>query len=1212
MPRLLDFKGFLPFVTIVFLNAFVDLGHKILIQNTIFKVYDGSTQVVLTAIINAFILLPFILLFSPSGFISDKYPKHRVMQLSAAAAVVITLLITVCYYSGWFWAAFGLTLALAVQSAIYSPAKYGYIRELVGKEPLARANGAVQAITITGILLGTFVFSGFFEFLIPKPLIQDTSNIMTHVAPVGWLLVALSVVEFVLSQKLPEKSQLDESKTFSIQSYANLTYLKRNLSTLTGRRSIWEAIIGLATFWAISQVLLATFPAFAKEVLAETNTLKIQGILACSGLGIIIGSTIAGRMSKRHIETGLIPVGAAGITILLLVIPTLGSLTSMALAFLLVGVMGGMFIVPLNALIQYNAHEEEMGTVLAGNNWIQNVSMLGFLFLTIALAALNVPSQYIIALLAVVAFFGAGHTVRRLPHSCARIVAGTFFRQRYRIQVEGFRNLPATGGVLLLGNHISWIDWALVQIASPRPVNFVMLRAIYQHPVLKPILRMFNVIPIAKGYSEQALETVNQRLANGEVVCLFPEGAISRNGQLGKFHTGFERATKGLTDEQAVVVPFYLHGLWGSRFSRSTPKLREARAPVGRRRDLIVAFGKPLPISTTATELKPKVFELSISAWEEYTSALPTLAEQWLMTARRFSRSTAALDYDGEHVSYRKLLVLSLLVARSLSGRYRGKGDSTGQASKPASIGILLPSSCANLCANFGALLSQEVVVNINPHLDTHFTIQSLKEAGVTMVLSSDQYLEQLQEKGISLAPLQEAFVFSNIEDLIGRFRPTSFWLIDAISRIMPNPLLLRMFSGNFFDPLPSPNDTAVIIHTSGSESAPKGVQLSHRNVLTNCKQVSDVLNVQEEDSILANIPPFHAFGFTVTTLMPLLEGIPVVCQADPTNTLEHAKAIARHQVSLLFSTDLLLHKLSFNEKIDPLMLQSLRAVISGSDKLRPHTREAFQKKFNKVIYEGYGCTETSPVISVNIPNVLDLHSWQVQFGNREETVGLPLPGTSVRIVDPESYSPLAAGEEGLITVAGNQVMKDYVSSQEGLPNEKNSEDDVFIYDDDIRWFKTGDYGFLTAEGFLTIVDRQSRFATINDKAISLSHLEEATSVAIDRVLAKFGNPTENKADPNYQIVALTHASATQQHQDEIVILIESNIDYTAFHDDNEETSEATSSLREFCEEIKKDMPSESDTFHRLQHVKRIPRLGNGKVDMKSCQSLITDIFEQL
>ncbi|WP_428635091.1 MFS transporter, partial [Sedimenticola sp.] len=154
MDKLTRLHGFKPFILIVFFNAFIDLGHKILIQDTVFKIYDGQTQVILTALVNGLILLPFILLFTPAGFLSDKFRKPKVMQVSAAVAVAMTLLVTLSYYLGWFELAFGLTFLLAVQSAFYSPAKYGYIKELTGKENHTTANAIVQAVTIVAILSG--------------------------------------------------------------------------------------------------------------------------------------------------------------------------------------------------------------------------------------------------------------------------------------------------------------------------------------------------------------------------------------------------------------------------------------------------------------------------------------------------------------------------------------------------------------------------------------------------------------------------------------------------------------------------------------------------------------------------------------------------------------------------------------------------------------------------------------------------------------------------------------------------------------------------------------------------------------------------------------------------------------------------------------------------------------------------------------------------
>ena len=216
--------GFLPYVVVVFLNAFTDLGHKIIIQNTVFKIYDGETQIILTAVVNALILLPFIMLFSPSGFIADRFSKSRVMRLSAGLAIVITLLITLSYYLGAFELAFAMTLLLAVQSAIYSPAKYGYIKELVGNNYITMGNGIVQAVTTVAILSGIFVYSIFFEHYLEGVGYQNSAEILQHIAPIGWMLVLGSVIEFVLAYRLPD-THTESDKHFSFPRYINLTRL---------------------------------------------------------------------------------------------------------------------------------------------------------------------------------------------------------------------------------------------------------------------------------------------------------------------------------------------------------------------------------------------------------------------------------------------------------------------------------------------------------------------------------------------------------------------------------------------------------------------------------------------------------------------------------------------------------------------------------------------------------------------------------------------------------------------------------------------------------------------------------------------------------------------------------------------------------------------------------------------------------------------------
>ncbi|MHC8441077.1 MAG: MFS transporter [Candidatus Eutrophobiaceae bacterium] len=376
-------RGFLPYVAVVYINAFVDLGNKIIIQNTIFKTYDGSEQLILTAAVNALILLPFIMFFTPAGYCSDKYPKNSVMKISAAFVVFAALLITLFYYLGWFWPAFAMTFLLALQSAFYSPAKYGFIREMVSDGRLAAANGVVQAVTIIAILSSTVFFSVLFEGFLQDRVWVDENDLLKHVAVLGWVLVVFAVVEFWLACHIPKLRDTDRSSKFIWQRYVNGIYLRENLHTIFSSKKILLSILGLSLFWSVAQVLIASFPTFAKESMQIDNTVYIQGLIACSGIGIMLGSFVAVYLSREGIETRFVPISCMGISLCLMLMLVLDSLVLHGLNFLVWGVFGGLLVVPLNSLIQYYSPRQELGKVLAGNNLLQNFFMFTGLALTV-------------------------------------------------------------------------------------------------------------------------------------------------------------------------------------------------------------------------------------------------------------------------------------------------------------------------------------------------------------------------------------------------------------------------------------------------------------------------------------------------------------------------------------------------------------------------------------------------------------------------------------------------------------------------------------------------------------------------------------------------------------------------------------------------------------------------------------------------------------
>ena len=1069
MNSLFKTTGFFAFISLIFLNAFVDLGHKIIIQNTIFKVYDGSTQIILTAIVNGLILLPFLLLFTPSGFLADRFKKPKIMQWAAFAAVILTLMITASYYLGWFKLAFAMTFLLAAQSAFYSPAKYGYIREIAGKNHLTFANGVVQSVTIMAILLGMFAFSVLFENALAGHKFSSEAEIIRIIAPIGWLLVASSLLELYFALGLPSIEHPINAETFNWQKYRSGKTLHKNINLLRFDPVIWLSIVGLSVFWGVSQAVLAIFPAFAKEVLLLDNTIVIQGLLACSGLGIVTGSLIAGKISDRYIESGLIPLGALGMVVTLLFLPQLTSISLFAIDIFAFGLFGGLFIVPLNALIQFHAKAQQLGTVLAGNNWIQNVVMLTFLCLTVVFSIADIASKSLLNLMAIVTLVGATYTVWKLPQSLVRYILGIVFASKYRISVQGFEHMPSQGAVLMLGNHISWLDWAMIQIASPRPVLFVMDKGIYQKWYLKWLLDLFGVIPISGTSSKDSLATINQRLRQGEVVCLFPEGSISRSGQLAEFKQGFERC---IEEVDGIILPFYLHGLWGSRFSRSSSKmqlLRQSRI----RRDVIVAFGPAMAVETKASAVKSAVFDLSIETWRSHTEELPSLAHSWIDRTKQSGRTHCLTDIQSNiSLSRRKALTISLLLSRRI------KKQSTEQ-----NIGLLLPTSSTALLTNMAAFISGKTVVNLNFTANVDSVLSAIHKADIQTIYTSHQFIKRLHAKGIELDVLFEKASPIYLEDVHGEITVIEKVLTLLANICLPTSLLILLFgkSVNIHSP-------ATILFSSGSEGEPKGIVLSHQNIMGNIKQVSDVLDIRDEDVMVTSLPLFHAFGLTVTGLLPLIEGVPAICHPDPTDVLNIAKVICRHQATIFCGTSTFLRLFTKNNRIHPLMLDSLRIVVAGAERLSPEIRDSFSLKFGKTIYEGYGTTETTPVATVNLPDRISIDDWKIQTGNKKGTVGLPLPGSSVRIVDPDTLESLAIEQDGLILIGGTQVMQGYL-------NDPDKTADVLVDLDEHRWYKTGDKGHLDKDGFLVIVDRYSRFAKIGGEMISLSAIEASINI---------------------------------------------------------------------------------------------------------------------
>ncbi len=1144
MKQLFKIAGFTPYIFIVFLNSMTDLGHKIVLQNTIFKAYEGTELIVLTAIVNGLILLPFIFLFSPSGFLSDKYPKVQIIRVASLAAIAITTLILGSYIMGWFWVAFGLTFVLAAQSAIYGPAKYGLIREMAGNEQLTSANAMVQSVTIISILAGAVIYSIFFESYLADRT-TNPSEILQYIYPLGFALIGASVLEFLLSLRLIKTIQIKKNMQFKPKKYANLTYLKGNMKLLQKSPTVWLSIIGLSVFWGISQLVVAIFGEHLKTQMGITDTVTAQGILALSGLGIVVGSMLVSRLSRKYIETGIIPIGALGISISLFFIPMFNSVTSLSILFFFYGVFSGLFIVPLNTLIQFATPKRMMGKVLAGNNFMQYLVMFFFLLLTTIFAYLGFESSALFTVAMWVSIVGFLYTVIKLPQSMVRFWVRFMFGLKYNIEVEGLNNLKGSRGVLLLGNHVSFLDWAFLQIAYPKQIRFVIDRHYYNLWYFKPIFKFFGAIPISTRGGKNALKLVGEALENGDTVALFPEGHLSRNGHTGTFQKGFEIAVA--ETEGAVIVPFYLRGLWEGGFSHASGKMKNRNL-----KDVGVMFGKAMDIHSSAVDVKEQVNKLSIYSWRNYMERLDTLPKTWIVEAKNVGSKLSIADSTGVELSGHKFIT-SVFLMRNKFKKFLGVRQN---------VGLIVPTSAGGSIANMATLTLGKTIVNLNYSSGTQSLKYAIRLAGIKQVITSKQFMTKLKAKGFDLEEAMENVELFYLEDIKKSISKVEQLLMFLQAKFLPTSILSSCYIKNV-----SNNDTAAILYSSGSEGTPKGIELTHQNILGNIKQFINVINPNEQDVMLGTLPIFHSFGLTVTTFAPLIEGIPVICHPDPTDGMGIAKLASKYNATFLFATATFFRLYARNKKIHPLMFEKLRMVIAGAEKLPLEIRKLFKERFGKEIYEGYGATETTPAASCNIHDAIVPDTYHVQVGNKIGTVGMALPGSAFMIVDPDSFEPLPIGEDGMILIGGTQVMKGYLGDPEKTAS-------VIKEIDGIRWYVSGDKGHLDKDGFLTIVDRYSRFAKVGGEMVSLGLVETEINKLIDE-------------DSQIAITAIPDDKKGER----LVLLLEGKKD-----------------LDTLKSEIKNLGLNPLFVPSSYFKVDEVPKLGTGKADFKGAKSLALEL----
>jgi acyl-[acyl-carrier-protein]-phospholipid O-acyltransferase/long-chain-fatty-acid--[acyl-carrier-protein] ligase len=709
----------------------------------------------------------------------------------------------------------------------------------------------------------------------------------------------------------------------------------------------------------------------------------------------------------------------------------------------------------------------------------------------------------------------------------------------YRVTAIGMENLPS-GGFLLVPNHISWVDALVLQLACPRPIRYVIDQAYYHKPVLHPILRALGCIPINIRHSHAAVRAAAERIADGEIVCVFPEGQLERRGVLLRLHRGYELIAR---HANARVVPVWLDQLWGSIFSFQGGRFF-TKFPKRLPYPVTIAFGKPLKAETAdVATMREELLKLGEFCFSRRPSLDRHLAEECVRGLKRRRFATAVIEgTDHTRLSRAKLLGAAAALSRHLRKEF-----------PDGRIAIVLPASKGSMVANLAVTLANKVPVDLNFTMGRAANESCCSRANLRVAISATPFIERLKD-----FPWPERVL--KLDELLPRMkRQIIFWWIMSV--LIPAGLLLRLLQ----IPRQGGHAEAILLFTSGTTGEPKGVVVSHRNVVGNVSQFRELLDAKRTDAILASLPFFHTFGSTVTLWYPLIEGVRIVTYPNPLEPARCAALIDRYKLTFLLATPSFLRL--YLRKAEPEQLRTLRLIIVGAEKLPLDLASHFEKRFQKKVFEGYGLTETAPVVSVNLPDPEPGRPGeQVQPSSRLGSVGRLAPGMAAEIREPETDQKLSLFKSGMLWLRGVNIFEGY------LDDPKRTAE--ILHD---GWLKTGDIGRFDEDGFLYIEGRLSRFSKIGGEMVPHETIEQKIidllelSGRDERPIAIVGVQDEAKGEA-------------------LVLLSVVDLD-----------------LAELRKKLQEAGVPNLWIPKNVRRVEAIPVLASGKLDLKKCQALAAE-----
>ncbi|MFO1103120.1 MAG: acyl-[ACP]--phospholipid O-acyltransferase [Methylocystis sp.] len=1120
---LLASRRFAPLFWRQFFAAFNDNFLKnALVLLILARMAEGGASLVTLA--GAAFIAPYFLLSAIGGEFADKYDKARVTRWLSVAEVAVAGLSAAGFLFASLPTLFGALILFGVTGALFGPIKYGILPDHLTREELPAGNALVESATFFAILSGTVAGGA---------ALHAGDGVILATGVMGVALLAVGAAWLI-----PPTGRADPDLAIDANVLRS-TY--RLLLHLRAQEELRRLAIVTSLFWLFGSIAMSLAPSLITQTLHGAE-IVVSMHLALFAVGIAMGSGLAAFLLKGKIVllpsavgAALVAFGSADLGLALLLSPAPDAAAALApeayfaqplawrvaVDFLILAVAGGLMIVPSFAAIQARSAPQERARTIAAVN-VQNAAFMALGGVGVAgLQSLGVSFSALLIGLAVVALAASVWMLKTVVASPMRDLLSIIFRALYRLEVKGFENFEKAGpNPIVALNHVSFLDAAAILAVMPKEPVFAIDLEISQKWWVKPFLNVARAIPLDPA-NPLGTRVLIHAVRDGNPLVIFPEGRLTVTGSLMKVYDG-----AGLIAEKsgAMIVPVRIEGAEATMFSRLTreqarrrwfPKFTlTALEPVRLTVDDSLK-GKARRIAAGAA-----LYQIMSDLVFRTTNIDRTLFEAVVEAAREHGLSRGALeDPVAGKVSYRRLLIGT----RALAGKIAMIGN-PGDA-----VGLMLPNANGAGIAFLAVISAGRTPAMINFTAGAANILSGCEAAQAKTILTSRGFIEKARLEKL-VAALEEKVAVVYLEDI--RARISFADKFDAFRRFR-KPVVAR-----------KPADMAAILFTSGSEGAPKGVALSHKNMLANAAQATARIDFGRKDKVFNVLPMFHSFGLTVGFTLPLISGVPIYLYPSPLHYRIVPELVYGSNATILFGADTFLA--GYARAAHAYDFRSIRYVVAGAEPVKQSTRDSWLEKFGVRILEGYGVTEAAPVLALNTP-----------MFNKFGSVGRLMPGVEHRL------EAVPGVEGGRLLVRGPNIMIGYLKvDQPGVAQPPEN-----------GWHDTGDIVTIDAQGYVTIKGRAKRFAKIGGEMVSLAAIEQLAAELWPDVLSAAGT----EIDPR---------------KGERIILVTQQKDATRADFQSYAKSKNASDLM---------IPAE------IMIVEDLPLLGSGKVDFAAVTKLVRD-----